>query len=230
VSTSSGKADRQNGETREAMFARIHRALGARAVEGEPSAPTVDEALVRLCERTDDLIVRFQRQATAVGMRVQRVPEADVVPAIAALLRAPLGDSVVLDIDDAAVADWAEAALASAGATRIDWQGGDSLAAHFRADVAITDVDAAIAESGSLVLSSSRQRSRAAHLLVPVQVAIVRACRVWADQVEFWQHSHSTGNSAATVLVTGPSKTADIEGILVTGVHGPGTVHVLLVD
>jgi L-lactate dehydrogenase complex protein LldG len=34
----------------------------------------------------------------------------------------------------------------------------------------------------------------------------------------------------AVVLITGPSKTADIEGILITGVHGPKSVHILLID
>ncbi|MFG0251653.1 MAG: lactate utilization protein C [Phycisphaerales bacterium JB038] len=230
MTTPANKAMLPVGETREAMFARIRSALSERVAAEDPKAPAVDATLVRLCEPTADLAARFEKQATAVGLHVRRVSESSIIAALAAILQGLSDCGVVLDVEDAKVAEWAEAALQAAGAARIGWEPEMALAAHFRADVSITDVDATIADSGSLVLSSGPERSRASHLLAPIHIAIVRTEQVHADHVDFWQHQAKATEAAATVLITGPSKTADIEGVLVTGVHGPGTVHVLLVD
>ena len=90
-------------------------------------------------------------------------------------------------------------------------------------------VDAAIAESGSLVVST-RGRIRNAWITPPVHIAIVRASQVLADLVDLFERDHESLDAASTTIITGPSKTADIEGVLVTGVHGPGEVVVVLVD
>ena len=71
-------------------------------------------------------------------------------------------------------------------------------------------------------------RSRGAYLLPFVHVAIVRASQVVPDLVDAWDQFED--GPALSLLVTGPSKTADIEGVLITGVHGPGELHVVLVE
>ena len=54
-------------------------------------------------------------------------------------------------------------------------------------------------------------------------------------EVDFWRPGPENDEAGAGLptsltLVTGPSKTADIEGILITGVHGPRAVHVIVID
>lgn len=83
----------------------------------------------------------------------------------------------------------------------------------------ITAAFAAIAESGSLVLSEQTTSSRIGALAPWVHIAVVQRSRVLPDIptaiAEF-------GDDRALAFVTGPSKTADVEGILIKGVHGPG--------
>lgn len=83
----------------------------------------------------------------------------------------------------------------------------------------ITAAFAAIAESGSLVLSEETTSSRIGALAPWVHVAVVQRQRLLPDIpsaiAEF-------GRDRAVAFVTGPSKTADVEGILIKGVHGPG--------
>lgn len=162
----------------------------------------------------------FATRAAAVGMKVLRAGDADLPATIASLL-AGRGPTVV------AVRDPTLAALATAAA------GSQAVAADadglFDCEVGITDVDAAIAESGSLVVST-RGRIRNAWITPPVHIAIVRASQVLADLVDLFQRDHESLDAASTTIITGPSKTADIEGVLVTGVHGPGEVIVVLVD
>ena len=77
------------------------------------------------------------------------------------------------------------------------------------------------------------KRSGACHRTPPVHIALVPVNKIVADLIDYFGPSCDVGNlqhGSATVLITGPSKTADIEGILITGVHGPGEVHIVIID
>ena len=98
----------------------------------------------------------------------------------------------------------------------------------FDCDVGITDVDCAIADSGSLVISTIG-RMRNAWITPPIHLAIVFESQILADLVDLFERRNECTTAASTTIITGPSKTADIEGVLVTGVHGPAYVEIVLV-
>lgn len=102
-----------------------------------------------------------------------------------------------------------------------------------RADIGITGVDYAIAETGSCVLIPSGGVSRVVSLLPPVHIAIVELGQVLPSLDELFTLRRTDfleGNLGSYMnLITGPSRSADIEYKLVTGVHGPGEVHMVLV-
>ena len=85
-----------------------------------------------------------------------------------------------------------------------------------------------IAETGTLVLESARERSRLASLVPPMHVALLSTSRICPSlagalaRVDVASH--------AITLITGPSRTSDIELTLVVGVHGPQVVHILLLE
>ena len=67
--------------------------------------------------------------------------------------------------------------------------------------------------------------------LVPMfHVAIVEASQILPDMVDLFERLGRDGDRSNFVLISGPSKTADIEMTMVTGVHGPGIVHILLLE
>ena len=77
---------------------------------------------------------------------------------------------------------------------------------------------------------ASPQEARLISLLPPVHVAVVPAERILSGLDElFTVLPHPAVQSSSMVLITGPSRTADIEQILVRGVHGPGEIHVVVV-
>lgn len=96
----------------------------------------------------------------------------------------------------------------------------------FSCDAAITIADGAIAETGSLIMHSGAQRARLASLAPPLHVALLRRDTICADVLDAL--TRLSPATSAAFWVTGPSKTADIAGILVRGIHGPGRVAVML--
>lgn len=97
-------------------------------------------------------------------------------------------------------------------------------------DVGLTGALAGLADTGSLVLASGARRSRLAWLLPPVHVALLPLNRLYASLGDFLTGGRETvASNANVVVVTGPSRTGDIEQVLTRGVHGPGAVHVVLV-
>jgi len=100
-----------------------------------------------------------------------------------------------------------------------------------KADVGITSADYALAETGTLVMLSSAKEARLVSLLPPVHVAIFPKSSILVGLDELFTVVPAPAEStSAMVMITGPSRTADIEQILVRGVHGPGEIYSVIVD
>jgi L-lactate utilization protein LutC len=84
-----------------------------------------------------------------------------------------------------------------------------------------------LADTGSVVLAASPEEPRARSLLPTVHVSLLAEDRILAGLVELFE-ALGGGLPSALAIVTGPSRSADIEQVLVVGVHGPGEVHVVL--
>jgi L-lactate dehydrogenase complex protein LldG len=114
----------------------------------------------------------------------------------------------------------------------VDWHivgqtEGDLRAFCTTADVGLSSADAALAETGSIAISSGPGRSRLATLLPPVHVALVPTSCLTTD-IFTWTAARQGDMPAKQVLVSGPSKTADIEQTMAIGVHGPKRFIVIL--
>lgn len=93
-----------------------------------------------------------------------------------------------------------------------------------------------LAETGSLMLETSVQQPRTLSLVPPVNIVVVRESDLLADfnqlvGSEYWQQKMS-GETKPTnlLLVSGPSKTADIQQTLAFGAHGPKELVVILIS
>ncbi|HET8894753.1 MAG TPA: LUD domain-containing protein [Gaiellaceae bacterium] len=84
-----------------------------------------------------------------------------------------------------------------------------------------------VAATGSVVLASSPEEPRSRHLLPDVHVSLLREDAVVPDLAALFA-AFAGRLPSALAIVTGPSRSADIEQRLVVGVHGPGEVHVVL--
>ena len=97
-------------------------------------------------------------------------------------------------------------------------------------DLGITSADYALADTGTLVMFSSAEEARMISLLPPAHLAIVPRNRLLTGLDELLTVLPvPSKRSSSMVFITGPSRTADIEQILVRGVHGPGEIHVVWV-
>jgi L-lactate dehydrogenase complex protein LldG len=99
-----------------------------------------------------------------------------------------------------------------------------------RADIGLSTAEWAIAETGSLVLTSGPGRGRTVTLLPPTYVAVIATQQVLCTVSEAIEKYAGDGGLPANVCFhTGPSRSGDIEMSLAIGVHGPGDMHVVLV-
>jgi L-lactate utilization protein LutC len=127
-----------------------------------------------------------------------------------------------------------QGALQAAGVRAISHANLASLApdaqrsAVLAADLGIVAADWAVAETGSLVVASKPGQERWVSLLPPVLISIVDGSRIVPDLFDLFAALEG-GLPSNLVLITGPSKTGDIELQLTTGVHGPGEWHVIII-
>ena len=197
----------------------------------------------RLIEKRPELLDRFADMAVRGGWNVHRVSGAEAaigqVDSIIAEAEAtrivrsgqPVFDAVPLD-------------------TALEWRGievvpvvsGESSGREElreqmrRADVGVTGTDYALAETGSLVILPRQGLSRLVSLVPPVHIALVRPEEVLESLHDLFllrrlEYKVNGGEMGSYLnFITGPSRTADIEMTIVQGVHGPRTVHMILVE
>jgi L-lactate utilization protein LutC len=136
------------------------------------------------------------------------------------------------------VADVLRRIIADLGAQRIAVSDAPELAGFgvvpgadeiFDFEVGITNAQAAIAETGTLVLDSSCERNRLVSVVPPVHIAVIAASKIRETLGETLAMLQSGGElSPAITFITGPSRTADIELTLTIGVHGPQELYVIV--
>jgi len=238
--------------TRAEFFDRIRREMArtpglfpARAA-ARPSRPVEVADTIRreLAERWEATLQRFQTEFLRVGGVFHRVATPSAVPSvIAGVARERGGHRLVAWHPQALGVDWS-AALARDGIETTTMPVTSTIAdearAHLReviatADLGLTGVDVALAETGTLILRSGPGRPRSTSLLPPYHVAVfdrgalVESLQQVSVLLEGW-HARDDGFGAVVNFITGPSRTADIELTLTRGVHGPKEVHAIFVD
>lgn len=196
---------------------------------GVPLPESVSDA-VRQVEADIDLSECFARVAAAAGWKVHSSDAAGLVDTLVRILQAHPAASVYIEPGphEAFSADHARALAARLREADIAVHSSSDDETLFSVDASITGAAAAIAESGSVVCQSGAATSRGASLIPPVHIAVVAQAQIVADLCDYF--GDLGGSLPANInVITGPSKTADIEGIMITGVHGPGEVHVVVV-
>ena len=103
----------------------------------------------------------------------------------------------------------------------------------FQTDVGITGGDYVIAETGTLVIHPRKGVSRLTSLAPPVHIAVIKRGQVLPslDELFLLEHIdiHTSNRHAGMNLISGPSRTGDIEATIVHGIHGPVETHIVLV-
>jgi len=183
-----------------------------------------------------DAVARFRDEFAAAGGFAHVVADpsaaADVVMGLLrerSVRRVLLGRGAVLDALDL------PGRLSAASIEAVDVssppEGGRE--AVFAAEAGVSGVDYLVAETGSIALLSRPDQPRSLSLLPPVHVAVADRRQLLPDLFDLFEErlwAEKRGMPSCLSLITGPSKTGDIELRLVTGVHGPGEVHVVLID
>lgn len=206
-----------------------------RADRDRPVLPPLprDETL----SSSDALIVRFTAELEKLTGKVHGPTSATGVAEAVVETLAAIGANAVIGWDDRALACPGLAdALLIAGVNLIrpevpsaaDRQ--STLEELAQVPVGLTGVLAGTADTGSIIVASGPGRARVASLLTPTHLAILPVSRLHATLADWLdkEFAEVARDSANVVVITGPSRTADIELVITLGVHGPKEIHVFL--
>jgi L-lactate utilization protein LutC len=179
-----------------------------------------------------DPVARFRDELTAAGGQFHRVAgPAEAADTVLALAHARGVQRVLLGRESVLESLRLAAAFRASGVQclRVDTLSDETARdAFFAADLGVSGVDYLIAETGSMIFRSRPDQPRSLSLLPPIHIAVARRDQLLADLFDLFEVCGDP--PSCLTVITGPSKTGDIELRLVTGVHGPGEVHVVLLD
>ena len=195
-------------------------------------------------ERSTELLADLETAASTAGWKVVRAGSPEEAAAYVRSVGVDVeARTAVRSAHDILARMEIDEALAEAGiATHTMTLAGDDPDAErtalretaIHAGLGVTGVDYAVAETGSVVLLARSEVSRLPALLPPTYVAIVERGKVLPSLDELFtlrrDEFYLDNLGSYLNIITGPSRTADIAQTLVTGVHGPGDVHMVLVE
>ena len=212
---------------REAFLARVGTASATLSAPPDPGI-FVPEA------RGGDLVARFCREFEAVDGVAHRAADAsDALNIVLELVRGhdrfmARGPLPVAGLAGRLIHDGfriVNSDVPADPAARIEHQLG-----YETLEIGITGADAALAESGSIIVTSGCESPRMASLISEIHIALVHTDQIYASLTHFLAERPDVATRGSNmVVITGPSRTADIEQTLTLGVHGPRQVHVILI-
>jgi L-lactate dehydrogenase complex protein LldG len=244
---------------REAFIANISSRLGRKSVSAAApehpfrGAPDFYKAVERTTEERMEL---FEDNWTALTGKVLVVEKAEAEEKIGAWLReiaAELGVTQVsrweheglkaLGLDQALQADGIEVVPWAGNSADVEAPEGDESKWSRRSDLlrrtercqlGIVWPDYAVANTGTLVLQCSPKHGRSVSLLTSILFAVFRADQLVDRMGDAFAHitngkKSATDYASSLNLITGPSRSADIENDLTIGIHGPGKVYAVII-
>ena len=184
------------------------------------------------------LTARFIQEATGVRAQVHRVSdERQIVGKIAELCASQNGEVAISRAELFREMDLPGNLVARGLSIFADHEADhERLTARLaKCGVGVTAADYAIAETGTLVLSSDEQNALLVSLLPPIHIAVVRSEQMIAsiDQAISRINNERMTRADPTrsiSMITGPSRTSDVELVLSIGVHGPKELHVIILE
>ena len=238
--------------TRADFLERVRREMGKTrglfpaATAPRPARPkeAADSVRRELAERWPQALERFKAEVERIAGVFHRVSRLDEMPAVLARIAAERGVRETIGWDAGALGWDLRAALEPHGiAVRLAPPGdGETERTRHRADAAraplgVTGADWALAETGTLILTSGPGRPRSTSLLPDTHVAVFGPSALLETLAQvgmMLEARHAdpvlAGSGGVINFITVPSRTADIELTLTRGVHGPKDVHVVFVD
>lgn len=214
---------------RDAFLGRVRRAVREGNRAGQ-APPLPERGHVGYQGAGDDPAARFVEQCTAAGGRVHRAPDHEGAAAVVlALVQEKAARRALVGPGDVVGALGLPVRLRGLGMEAVEVAAlpeEGSRDVLFAADIGISGVNALIAETGTLVVRGRPGEPRSLSLLPPVHIAVAEVGQIVPDLFDLFGGVAEL--PSCLTLITGPSKTGDIELRLVTGVHGPGEVHVVL--
>jgi L-lactate dehydrogenase complex protein LldG len=212
------------------LIEKVRRALGRSApLDAAPAPPVLNEPITRLVHSDIRLADLFAKTAQSSKFILQQTGPDELTEKLTEFLKSRNCRRVGLSAGGLCQSMNVAPALRDRGFDAISWTD-LTLDAAYDLDCGITDVWAAVAETGSLVIRADANQGRALSLVPPIHVAIVEPKNILADLVDLFEKMSQTTPPPAVSIITGPSQTADIEAVMVTGVHGPGIVAVFLIQ
>ena len=190
--------------------------LTSQPAETETGRPVYQATSTPVYATTDLLIERFSAELTAIGGQVTPVNAAELPEKLVSYLNAR-------GIDE--IESWEQ--LPGFDQSHLKEAGIRVVATGAGVKAGLTGALCAIAETGSLVVPGGPGQPLTASLVPPVHLVLLRAGQI-VPNLETALGLPEVAASPATAIITGPSRTADIEMTLTIGVHGPGEVQVFL--
>ena len=208
----------------------VHAEGAHEGVGGEFNAATLDGRVPQPNGTPLSLVKIFSENLKAVGGRCEvAANEAEIVAALTRIIRDLQG--TVLRARRIAVSDASglDRILGQISVEVDEISTSPPAAELFDYDIGVSTAQAAIAETGTLVLESESERHRLVSLVPPIHIAILDAadiCQTLGEALAAVKRGNEL--SPTITLITGPSRTADIELTLAIGVHGPQELYVIV--
>lgn len=212
------------------LMDRVRRALGRdTSLPERPVPPEIEEPIARLVYSNIGLPELFQRRAAEMKMLVEAVRIDELLPRLAVFLREQKSTRIMLSATELISDLHVVAYLNENGFEARCWRQMTADEAY-DFDAGVTEVDYAVAETGTLVVRHRPEHGRLLSLVPFVHVAIVEPKKLLPDLIDLFEALNQEGTGSGVTMISGPSKTADIEMNTVTGVHGPNVVKAFLLS